>query len=65
MARADADRKVVHMAAKVNAQGGISPYCYAVPRALNLKQATWTMRPDDVTCARCKTKLDQKAQAHG
>lgn len=48
--------KIVHLAAKVRADGAVSAACYATPRAIDLSRATWTIRPEAVTCEKCKGK---------
>ncbi len=45
--------KKVHMAGKTRGDGAVSALCAKVPRAINLKQATWTLRPEAVTCQAC------------
>jgi hypothetical protein len=39
--------KRYHMAAKINPEGGV---CFARPRAIDLRRATWTLRAEAVTC---------------
>jgi hypothetical protein len=49
--------KPVHMAKLVSPEGDISPLCAKAPRAIDLRKATWTNRPEAVTCRRCKSLL--------
>jgi hypothetical protein len=55
--------KTYHYADKVNYQGGVSALCYATPRRIDLKRALWTIRPEAVTCPKCKAKLQAKTDA--
>ncbi len=54
------DRKLYHMADKINARGGVSALCYAEPRVINLRRARWTLRPEAVTCPACRKKLEER-----
>jgi hypothetical protein len=62
MSKADPyhDHKIYHLARFINVQGGVSPWCYAKPRSLNLARALWTNRLEAVTCPKC---LKAKAEA--
>jgi hypothetical protein len=53
--------KVYHYADKADSQGGVSALCYAKPRRIDLNRASWTIRPDAVTCPKCRAKLADKA----
>jgi hypothetical protein len=44
--------KTVHRAALCNESGDVTSRC-APMRVVNLKRATWTIRDEAVTCARC------------
>ena len=46
-------KKMQHMADKINPRGGVSALCFSKPRAINLATATWTLRPEAVTCKKC------------
>ena len=46
--------KIRHMVGIVRCDGAVSPACAKTPRAINLKVATWTNRPEAVTCPKCK-----------
>lgn len=46
--------KPIHFAAKVNENGDVSALCYERPHKISLAKASWTLRPDAITCARCK-----------
>lgn len=45
--------KTVHMAGKTRGDGAVSARCFAKPRPIDLKVATWTFRPEAVTCPKC------------
>jgi hypothetical protein len=49
--------KPVHLATKINKDGGVSALCFDPPRAIDLTRATWTNRAAAVTCKWCKRKL--------
>jgi hypothetical protein len=53
MSRSEPDRKKYHMADGFNDRGGVSALCFGSPRAINLKVASWTIRPEAVTCKKC------------
>ena len=52
------DNRPYHMAAKIRADGRVSPLCADPPRALHLR-ARWTIRQDAVTCKRCLAALSK------
>ena len=41
-----------HRADKVSDKG-VSALCFAVPRAISLTRASWTIRDEAVTCKKC------------
>ncbi len=43
----------MHKAKHIGPQGQVSPLCAPKPRALDLKRAGWTIRPEAVTCKKC------------
>lgn len=49
--------KPYHMAAKMDGEGNVSPLCAVKPRALDLSKELWTVRPEAVTCKRCRAIL--------
>lgn len=53
--------KPIHMADKVNPRGGVSAICFARPRPIDLKRATWTTSARAVTCPKCIDVLDERA----
>jgi hypothetical protein len=53
--------KLYHMASKVNERGGVSALCFAQKRSIDLRRASWGLRPEAVTCPRCKRLLAQIA----
>lgn len=58
MARASGGGKIYHYGQYVNDKGDVSALCFKVPRAINLRQASWTYRAAAVTCQRCKRMLE-------
>lgn len=52
--------RVYHLANLVNRRGGVSALCFAKPRSINLKAASWTMHDDAVTCRKCLAILKLK-----
>jgi len=53
-----------HKAKYINEEGGVSPVCADIPRAINLKHATWTNRWEAVTCKKCLArKPDEETKA--
>jgi len=50
------------MAKLISPNGDVSPLCADVPRVLDLRKESWTLRNEAVTCQKCKAKL---AQAKG
>jgi hypothetical protein len=47
------DLKPIHLAAKIRADGRVSAACFTKPRAICLGLASWTLRPEAVTCKKC------------
>ncbi len=45
--------KKYHMASKVAQHGGVSALCFVKPRSIDLGRASWTNRPEAVTCIKC------------
>lgn len=43
----------IHLADKVNPDGGVSPLCAAEPYSIDLSKERWTLDPHFVTCGRC------------
>ena len=56
------DRKVYHFAALASRLGGVSALCFKKPRAINLKIASWTMRPESTTCSKCRKMLKEQGK---
>lgn len=46
--------KIVHRAGKTRPDGAVSAQCFAKPRPIDLKRATWTLRREAVTCPKCR-----------
>lgn len=53
--------KKQHWAAKINGNGDVSALCFAKPRPINLRVASWTNRADAVTCPKCQKMLAARA----
>lgn len=54
------DEKVYHFAAGFTRGGNASALCYKRPRVINLDRGqSWTIRPDAVTCPRCRKILNE------
>ena len=49
----------IHLAILVRKDGAVSPLCAKRPRPLKLSQASWTLRHEAVTCAKCRRLLDE------
>lgn len=52
--------KTVHLAGRVRGDGAISAACYRTPKPIDLAISTWTIRPDAVTCPKCRRVIDGK-----
>lgn len=57
--------KPVHRAKLIREDGAVSPLCARTPRAISLKQATWTIRDEDVTCKGCLEIIRTRTVANG
>lgn len=57
----DAKPKIVHRAGKVAMNGGVSARCFAKPRAIDLRRASWTLRDEAVTCPKCRALAEEGA----
>lgn len=51
-----------HFASKVNEDGGVSALCFTTLRSINLRRASWTIRPLAVTCPKCKRLMNRLAE---
>jgi hypothetical protein len=49
--------KKIHYAKGIREDGAVSALCFVSPRAINLKVATWTNRPEAVTCGDCQERM--------
>lgn len=56
--------KPVHMAGKMRDDGAVSAKCFNKPRPIDLSKASWTLRPEAVTCKRC-IAIAERARAVG
>jgi hypothetical protein len=64
MRRADPyyDEKVYHFAAGFSSAGTVSALCYKKPQAIKLDRGqSWTIRPNAVTCPKCRKALRDAA----
>ncbi len=55
-------RRIIHMAAKVNANGDMSALCSPTPRPINMRRASWSLQSRFVTCRKCARILRERAQ---
>lgn len=49
--------RIYHKARFIRGDGAISALCFKTQRPINLRLASWTNRPEAVTCYRCKKKM--------
>jgi len=56
-------KKLYHMAALVSEDGSVSALCFDLPHAIDLHRSLWTIRPEAVTCRRCRAALSLMARA--
>ncbi len=45
--------QVVHRATMLDNRGNASAACFARPRPIDLRRASWTIRDEAVTCPKC------------
>lgn len=45
--------RVRHLAKSIRNDGAVSAMCFARPRAIDMKRATWTTDRKAVTCSKC------------
>lgn len=56
-------KRAYHMAAlwALDGSGNVSALCYAKPHPIDMtKRQSWTIRPEAVTCPKCKKLLGRK-----
>jgi hypothetical protein len=53
---------VYHYAAKISPNGDVSALCFTTPKPINLRRASWTIRPNAVTCEKCKRLLQVRQE---
>ena len=51
-------QRVRHKAKHIRMDGAVSALCFKVPRAIDMKVASWVLRDEAVTCRRCKEILN-------
>ncbi|NNM65030.1 MAG: hypothetical protein HKL99_10530 [Burkholderiales bacterium] len=49
--------RVRHRADKIDPSGRVSALCFAKPRAIDMKRATWVMTDAAVTCPKCRALI--------
>ena len=49
--------KIYHFGCAINDNGDVAALCFSRHRAINLKVASWTNRPQAVTCPKCRKLL--------
>ncbi len=52
--------RLYHLADKTRPDGAVSAACFASPRAIDMKRATWTLRSEAVTCPKCRAIIDAR-----
>lgn len=52
-----------HRGDKIDQRGRVSALCFPVPRAIDLRRATWVMNDAGVTCLKCKTLIQKRVDA--
>jgi hypothetical protein len=45
--------RIMHRGDKIRGDGAASALCSKVPRAINMRVASWTARDSAVTCPKC------------
>lgn len=55
-------RRPVHEAAKLRSDGAASALCFKIPRAIDMRRASWTTDAAAVTCPKCK-RIREAARA--
>ena len=52
-----------HRGDKIDQKGRVSALCFPVPRAIDMRRATWVMRDEAVTCPTCVAMLRARTDA--
>jgi hypothetical protein len=52
-----------HRANLIDEHGNVSALCFARPRAIDMKRASWTNCDDAVTCPKCLVALAELRKA--
>jgi hypothetical protein len=55
--------RIRHRADKIDHRGRVSALCFPVPRAIDMKRATWVMNDEGVTCEKCKALILERRAA--
>lgn len=55
--RARKKPKIYHMAGKIRPDGAVSAKCFTRPKPIDLRKASWTFLPEQVTCPKCLAML--------
>ena len=53
-------QRIVHLAQGVRDDGAVSAACFKSPRAIDMRRASWVLRPEAVTCPKCKAVADDR-----
>lgn len=51
-------RRITHFADWIREDGAVSAACFAKPRAIDMKRASWTNQPEFVSCKNCLALLE-------
>lgn len=49
--------RIRHRGDKIDGRGRVSALCFPVPRAIDMKRATWVMSDEAVTCPKCRALI--------
>lgn len=60
MANRDPYQKPYHLAHLMTERGDVSALCFDRPRPIDLTRASWTIRPEAVTCPKCRKKMAER-----
>jgi hypothetical protein len=55
--------KLYHYGKRIRADGAVSALCYDTPRKIDLGKASWVLRKNAVTCAKCISLLEKKTKS--
>lgn len=49
--------RLYHFGDKIREDGSVSALCFKVPKPVDLRRASWTIRAEAVTCPQCRKML--------